>query len=388
MMLRAALLMGVVVSFSLSPALGATPLFDVEAAMAQSQATGRPIVAIAGSTGCVYCKKMAAELANDPEAQEPAGKFVVLLLDTDDPVRWPRWNSRYKVDGKGIPAVFVVRANGEQIYGGNGAPGDLPAWLDQRLADAGTVLDDAGLQELTAAARSLSRSWRRGDPADVIAELNPLLDPENFSAPSRQIATIAVELREQAEKKLAEAERQLAGETPPPADAFEAAVTVLSVERDYAELPGFVDVLLPKIEAIKDNPKAASALEPAAQVVEAERLFRDEKREEALAIMTSLAGKPGDDGVADYAKSTLARWERTKPGGSDATVTTDSDAPVAKPTSSSLDDDELAAVQLRLGKRMLERNPDSAPKYFKRAIELAPDSPSAAEARTLLKQSQ
>ena len=48
------------------------------------------------------------------------------------------------------------------------------------------------------------------------------------------------------------------------------------------------------------------------------------------------------------------------------------------------DSAKAAALQLQLGKRMLERNPDSAPKYFERAIELAPDSPAAAEARTLL----
>ena len=72
---------------------GPQALLDPEAALAQSQATGRPVLAIAGSTGCIWCKKMAAELATEPTVQEPANKFVVLLLDTDDPVRWPKWNA-------------------------------------------------------------------------------------------------------------------------------------------------------------------------------------------------------------------------------------------------------------------------------------------------------
>ena len=129
---------------------GPQALFDLDRAVVQSQATGRPILAIGGSTGCIYCKKMAAELATDPAVQEPASKYVVLLLDTDDPVQWPRWNSRYKVDGDGIPAVFIVRADGEPIYSGTGAPRDLGGFLERHLEAGGTVLDDAGLAELTA----------------------------------------------------------------------------------------------------------------------------------------------------------------------------------------------------------------------------------------------
>ena len=47
-------------------------------------------------------------------------------------------------------------------------------------------------------------------------------------------------------------------------------------------------------------------------------------------------------------------------------------------------DQKQAATQLRLGKLMLQRDADKARKYFERAIELAPDSPIAAEAKKLL----
>src|SRR5690606_36775533 len=52
-MLRAALLLCLAGLSSLPLAAGNPPLFEVDTAMAQSQATGRPILAIAGSTGCV-----------------------------------------------------------------------------------------------------------------------------------------------------------------------------------------------------------------------------------------------------------------------------------------------------------------------------------------------
>jgi hypothetical protein len=53
-----------------------------------------------------------------------------------------------------ILADLVMRAGGQQIYGGNDPRPDLKAFLERRRRDADTVLDDA---ELTAAARTLSR---------------------------------------------------------------------------------------------------------------------------------------------------------------------------------------------------------------------------------------
>ena len=188
-------------------------------------------------------------------------------------------------------------------------------------------------------------------------------------------------MNNQASQKLTEAEQILNGKSPSAANLFEAVVAALTVENDYAELPTFTAELLPRIEAIKGNPKAAAALEPAAPIVEAETLYRQEQHDKAIAILTPLAARSGDDGVAEYARSALARWQKTRPGESTAGASPRRDSPMGDSLSDSA---KAAALQLQLGKRMLERNPDSAPKYFERAIELAPDSPAAAEARTLL----
>lgn len=374
---RAALLL-FLASILPSPAsAGPQPLLDPNAALAQSQATGRPVLAIAGSTGCVWCKKMAAELASDPTVQEPAAKFVVLLLDTDDPVRWPLWESRYKVEGDGIPAVFVVRADGEQIYGDTGAPRDLAAFLDSRLKDAGTVLDDAALSELAAASRTLAKSWRKRDPKEVIPELTKRLDPKNYSAPAKQIAQVAEQMKKFAGDRFAAAERDLRAADRKPDAAFEAAVTVLRMRRDYAGLPGLGEDLESRAAALETDPKAAPVLETAAKALAAESLYESDQRDEAITAMRSLAAEEPGSPAAKYASKTVARWERetrsgrTKPAAEESAVSGD-------------DASERAATQLRLGKILHASNPAKARSYFERAIELAPDSPAAAEAKELL----
>ena len=385
-MSRAATSLVLILSLA-APALAAPRLlFDPNAALAQSQVTGRPVLAIAGSTGCVWCKKMAADLTTDPAVQEPAGKFVVLLLDTDDPVRWPLWSTRYKVEGEGIPAVFVVRADGEQIYGGNGAPRDLAAFLERRLEDAGTVLDDAALAELNAAARTLARSWRRRDPQEVVAELSKRLDAENYSAPARQIAAIADQMKDFVSGRLADAERDLKAADRKPEAAFEAAVTVLTLQRDYGELPGLGEELQARLAALEQDRLAGPSFERARKAVEAENLFIAGEKDEALAAMRSLADAEAPS--ASYARRTLSQWEKGKRAASAALAeenVADPAAPAEPLAEASSEAVKQAEAQLRLGKLLLARSPQKATKYCEKAIELAPESAAAEEARELLK---
>ena len=374
---RAALLL-FLASLLTSPAsAGPQPLLDPNAALAKSQATGRPVLAIAGSTGCIWCKKMAGELATSPAAQEPAAKFVVLLLDTDDPVRWPLWESRYKVEGDGIPAVFVVRADGEQIYGESGAPQDLAAFLDERLRDAGTVLDDAALGELTSASRTLAKSWRKRDPKEVIPELTKWLDPKNHSAPAKQIAQIVEQMKKFAGDRFAAAERDLQAADRKPDAAFEAAVTVLRMRRDYAGLPELGEDLERRAAALETDPKVTPVLETAAKVFEAESLYENDQRDEAITAVRSLAAEEPGCPAAKYASKAIAKWERETRSGRTKPV---GDVNAASSDGAS----DRAASQLRLGKILHASNPAKARSYFERAIELAPDSPAAAEAKELL----
>ena len=117
---------------------------------------------------------------------------------------------------------------------------------------------------------------------------------------------------------------------------------------------------------------------------EAESLYASGKRDEAAAALRSLGTAYQDTPAAAYATRMLARWEKEKrPAVSDA-------APVAKVTverpqaDTPSGDAKKAASLVRLGKLLLSRSPDKARPYFEQAIEAAPDSDAAAEAKELL----
>ena len=84
----------------------------------------------------------------------------------------------------------------------------------------------------------------------MIEELNKRLDPENYSLPARQIAAITDQMRKLATSRLADAERDLKQIDRKPDAAFEAALTVLELARDYGELADFGDDLKARVNAL------------------------------------------------------------------------------------------------------------------------------------------
>ncbi|HEX6983892.1 MAG TPA: hypothetical protein VF170_00885, partial [Planctomycetaceae bacterium] len=228
-----------------------------------------------------------------------------------------------------------------------------------------------------------------------VAELKERLDPQNHSAPARQIAAVAEQMRKFAAGRLAEAERDLQAADRRPEVAFEAALTVLTLRDDFAELPGFGEELTARVDALEQDRLTAPLFEQAKKAVEAEALFEAGRREEAIAALTSLSADAPDGPAAGYVRRTLARWEkerRTGAGAGESAVAegpTGAEEPVAAEVAAEEPDASSEAArqaegQLRLGKVLLSRSPAKARKYFERAIELAPDSPAAAEARELL----
>ena len=87
----------------------------------EMQQTGKPALIIAGNEGCVYCRQMAEELATDRSIQHLAQQYLILKINTDS-ADWLRLRETFQFEESGIPAVFVVRADGELLYS-DPAPG-------------------------------------------------------------------------------------------------------------------------------------------------------------------------------------------------------------------------------------------------------------------------
>src|SRR5690606_12118210 len=110
--------------------------------------------------------------------------------------------------------------------------------------------------------------------------------------------------------RAAAAEQDLRDIDRSPDKAFEAALSLFALERDYAELPEVGEELASQVEAFEMDRVTAGVFEQAKAVFEAEALFEADKRKEAIAALDAVIGKYADTPAADYASRTLTRWRK------------------------------------------------------------------------------
>src|SRR5258708_35392010 len=110
---------------------------------------------------------MAAQLEKDEQLEPLAAQFVLLKIDTGTEV-WPKWSTRYELEGTGEPKVYVVRGDGKQLYGQVGAPNDMERFLMGQLTDAGKILEPKELADVEKAAKKAQMAVRRKAWADAI----------------------------------------------------------------------------------------------------------------------------------------------------------------------------------------------------------------------------
>ncbi len=128
------------------------------------QATGKPALIIAGSTGCIYCVEMSEELSSNPKLQPLVQQMFVVKIDVASR-DWPILRDTFKFSESGIPAVFFVRADGELLYSDAGKPNDVEGFLTRQLKQSGELLDDKQLKLLARDARQLELALKRKDLA-------------------------------------------------------------------------------------------------------------------------------------------------------------------------------------------------------------------------------
>lgn len=86
---------------------------DFDAALAESKASGLPMLLDFGASWCPPCLVMEHEVWPDREVGKAvAGRYIPVRLDVDDPKVGPL-AGRYGVEG--IPAVVVVDGQGRQL---------------------------------------------------------------------------------------------------------------------------------------------------------------------------------------------------------------------------------------------------------------------------------
>lgn len=206
-------------------------------------------------------------------------QFVPLKIETDGD-HWQTWARKYSHEGSSIPIIFVVRADGEKMYGKSGSMGaGLPQFLSAQLRSAGRILSAAQLAQVQTAVDEAKKSLEAGDTLAAVKRLDGLkkLSPTgklgSYAAAAIAAEQLMAQLTEEGKAALAAAKEQLTGN-----DKFAGTLGILSANRIYGTLPALK----------KDLGAAERSLRTHAS---AEVLSQAEALDKALALVPTKNGK-------------------------------------------------------------------------------------------------
>lgn len=199
-------------------------------------------------------------LSTDRSIAPLVAQFVPLKVETDGP-DWQKWASKHRHEGSGIPILYVIRADGEMIYGKSGSKegAELPQFLNASLSSAGRILSDQQVVALKSAVDDANKAISEGDTSTAVKRLAIL---NKFEPPGKvgSHAAVAIEadslyakLVEQGQAALKAAQEKLAGD-----DKFAGVLEVIAADRIYGTLP---DLKKDLVSAERDMNKDAQLKE-------------------------------------------------------------------------------------------------------------------------------
>jgi hypothetical protein len=136
-------------------------------------------------------------LQNDRSLAAFSGQFVSLKIVTDNNPDWAQWSRKYPMKGNSIPQLYVVRADGEQLFGGAGSlPGDaLPLMLRSTLSRAGRSFDPQQAAFLDQKVREAEEAVTAGNYLTAglrLSELSKLGNPDELQSYAEQALKAAM----------------------------------------------------------------------------------------------------------------------------------------------------------------------------------------------------
>jgi len=237
-------------------------------------------------------------LQTDQSLARYAGWFIPLKIETNGS-EWGKWVSRYQHEGNSIPIVFVVRADGQQLFGKSGSlPGpELPMMIEQVLAQAGKIYSEQQLEILKSALEKAKENLAAGDTAGAVREVTKIgkLGTPGSLGSYAQVAveadSFAKKLIEDAQTALKAANDQLTQE----ATRLEGALALAEAKRIYGALPPLSKEVAAAIASARKDPNVRDTLRLAEQLDEArDQLKRPATQRRAVTVLNRIiADNPG-----------------------------------------------------------------------------------------------
>lgn len=215
---------------------------------------------------------MQKRLETDSSLSQFAGQFVPLKVISKGE-QWQQWATKYKKEGSSIPIIYVVRADGEQLYGKSGAlSGDaLPELLMSVAQQSGRIFAESECQLLEScnhAAELALNDDRFVDAAIAMApvsKLGKLGGLQSYAAPAikanelaKQIGDYSLDALKEAEEKIDDSER-----------FFEGVVELSHISEYYAKFPATKQASGSLLKKVRQDKVQRELLKPAKELVKA-----------------------------------------------------------------------------------------------------------------------
>lgn len=289
--------------------------YNNDKAVALVKRTGRPLLAIGGTTNCPYCVRMARQLETSEALAPLASKYVILKIDTSTPL-WQEWSRRYEVEGDGVPQVIILRGDGHQIYGKAGAPVELDRFLERHLAEAGTVLSDRELADLEKLVKEAQKNLKKRDYPKAIELAQECLQENCHAEAVTEARKVLEQLTERARLGLKDAQKKLATRD----KSLDGAVALLELQETFAGHSEAVGPITDAVTTRQQDETQAGLFEQAAVVRAARAKEQARQYQPAVEAWQSLIDRFPDSPGAELAKRRIAELSKKLPGGARSTA--------------------------------------------------------------------
>jgi len=265
----------------------------LDAAVVESQRTGKPILAICTSESCPPCRALKQRFATDSEIQQLANThFVPINLDVNTP-DFQTWSSKFGVAGKGIPMIYFVSSTGEVLHKQSGAPSGqgLNRLLLQVAAQAGPAVakqggdaNDGPDKEMVAAVREANQLITERKIPQAVEVIVPYADQIKEAAKPKHAAEkllvqVIAKLNRSGEASLRAAKKKLKDDE----KQFFGLLALMKTKREFGSLPAVGPKVDGELDVYRGDPKMESWLVQAEMIDDGRAAENPEDNDDAVA---------------------------------------------------------------------------------------------------------
>jgi hypothetical protein len=286
-------------------------------------------------------------LETDPTLSQFVGRFVPLKV-TSTGKEWQQWASKYKKEGKTIPIIYVVRADGEQLYGKSGSlKGDaLLKLLTTASEQSGRILNEAEFNLLSNCNLEASSAIAKGDYVAAAVALKPvsqmgvLGDLQCYAEAALKADMLATQIGSNVTSIL---NMEVADKLKNPKKVFDGVLELAKAEQVFYDFPGVKPATDQLIKELKKDKTNRAYLKPATALVKARVVAMSPKpydKKRAEKAYGNIISRFGESPAAEIARQELKVLNPESERLDEGFVATDGEA--AEETESNSDDDLVA----------------------------------------------